>query len=718
MERNVSRVVRFGAGLVGLITLGWILTGQAAKPAPEGLPTDWTHRHVIFSQPATSEEAWRVAGDVRYWQQWHRQHVPRVVSADTEGLAVANVGQAEVVAESEMQGLWSETLGAGGTVGADNFPAKYSFSTSTANCANATTPDFAVFSTGLAGSGTQASIIAYDNLYSGCPTTTVPVPSVYWAYNTGGQILTSPVFSRSGSQVAFVQTNAGAASLVLLTWAGSTGESVGKPGTISSEPVGSYVGCTAPCFTTLALTSGTGTATNDTTSSIYYDYIGDTAWVGDASGWLHQFTPVFNGTSTKPPAEVRTSPWPFQVNPAAPKALTSPVHDPVSGNVFVEDQGGILYSVSVSNGTVVASGQVDHGVVPGGGGPILDRTAEEVYLFSSSDGSDNCAGTACSAVYQFPAKFTHATTPAEVTVGTSSATPNSLYDGSFDSEFYSSPTRTGNLYVCGDTGVNPILYRVPMTTGNFGTAESVAPLTAAADHRACSPVTDVLNRNGSGGAEERAFFSVIDNGHPTACGNAGCAMSFITTQWQAGTAYQVGQEILIFRTENDTHYINVAIGAGTSGTTAPAWSNTAGATATDGTVTWMNQGATQVTAMNAWVANHAYGKGNRIFDGANVEVVTTAGTSGGTVPTNWATTAGGTTSEGPSVPQLTWTNAGALPSSALEATGGTSGIIIDNIVSTTTLAGASELYFSTLGNEACPTTSTGCAVQASQAALK
>ena len=40
------------------------------------------------------------------------------------------------------------------------------------------------------------------------------VPSVYWAYNTGnGTILTSPVFSRDGTQVAFVkQTGRGTES--------------------------------------------------------------------------------------------------------------------------------------------------------------------------------------------------------------------------------------------------------------------------------------------------------------------------------------------------------------------------------------------------------------------------------------------------------------------------------------------------------------------------
>ncbi len=719
MEGNISRVVRLGAGLLGVVTLGWILTGQAAQPILEGVPTDWTHRHVIFSQPATAEEAARMAGDPRYWQQWYRQNVVRVLSDNVEISPEINSWNDRRRATSSIHRDWSESLGNLGTLGAGNFAAKYSFGINTANCASAITPDFVVFSTGLAGSGTQASIIAFDNLYSGC-TTPPSFPNVYWAYNTGGQILTSPVFSRDGSQIAFVQTNGTTASLVLLKWQASSGESVGHPGAILSVTPAQYPtsACVLPCMTTIALESGTGTATNDTTSSVYYDYVGDTAWVGDASGWLHQFTTVFNGA----PAEIRTAPWPVQVNAGTPVPISSPVHDTVSGNVFVTDQSGYLYSVvasGISAGTITKSAQLDFGPSTAAlvSGPILDRIAEKVYAFSSNDNSTNCAGgtAPCSGVYQFPANFTGATIPAEIPVGTSSATANPLYDGAFDNEFYSSPTRTGNLYVCGDTGVNPMLYQVTMTAGAFGISEEVAPLTPVADLDACSPVSDILNPTGSGGtaAEERVFFGVANHAHPTACTPHGCAQSFVSMPWLAKTAYQVGQYILAYRPLNHTFYVEVAIGAGTSGGGVPTWVAAAGTVTIDGSVTWFNQGAAQFTVMGAWVGGYAYGKGNRIFDGVNVEVVTVAGTSGGTEPI-WPTTLDATVVDG----GATWTNAGPLPSAALLATGGTSGIIIDNTVAPGTLAGASELYFSTLTNQKCPTTSTGCAIQASQSALQ
>jgi len=212
------------------------------------------------------------------------------------------------------------------------------------------------------------------------------------------------------------------------------------------------------------------------------------------------------------------------------------------------------------------------------------------------------------------------------------------------------------------------------------------------------------------------FFSVINNGHPTACGNAGCAMSFVTSPWQASTAYQVGQEIMVYRTQSGAFYLQTVVTAGTTAATPPAaaWP-TAGGGLVDGTVHWLGQGPSTVSALAAWAAGHAYGKGNRIIDGnGDVEIGQVAGTSGTPNPPAWATTAGATTPDG----TATWVNAGVLPSAALPATAGTSGIIIDNTVSTGTLTGASELYFSALGNEACPTTSTGCAVQASQSQLK
>ena len=710
MNGTAVRFLRLGVSLSGLMILGWVLTGQAAKPARHGvpLPTDWSHSHVIFSRPATAEQVALVSEDPRYWQQRHRREdlVSSAEAADpTPGILDA--------ASSATNGAWSENLGNNGGPGAGNYPAKFSFSSTTANCST----DYVVYSTGLIGSGTQASVVAFNNLYTtGCTGT---VPLVYWAYNTGGLILTSPVLSLDGTQVAFVQTSGsptGQAGLVLLKWKASTTESVGSPGvpTVAASAA-AYHTCVAPCMYEVFLHDGHGVAVDDRSSSPFYDYTGDIAWVGGATGWLHEITGVFKGTPTE--VTHATGVFPVQVNPGNPNTLSTPVYDHQSKNVFVGDAGGFFYAVNSATATVTTSAQLDHGAGLVAS-PILDQTNGLLYVFASSDGTTNCATVACSAVYILSTTFTGGTNGPELAVGTSVAsgnTPNPLYLGSFDSTYYNSVGGTGNLYVCGDSGLRPTLYRVPILSGAFSTsALAVAALTPAAAHVACSPVSDFSNPNALGGPAERLFFSVANNGNPTACGNKGCVMNFVDTPWQPSTAYAKGQLVLV-RRSNNTLWMDVAIVGGTTGASAPAWPNTVGAvTPGDGTVTWLNQGAPSVAPLAAWAKTHAYVVHNRIIDSnGNVEIVTVAGTSGGGAPA-WSTTAGGLT---PLDGTVTWINAGAWPNAAVPSASGAGGVIIDN---SNALTGASQVYFFTLANQLCTTSGTtgACAMQASQSTLK
>jgi hypothetical protein len=233
----------------------------------------------------------------------------------------------------------------------------------------------------------------------------------------------------------------------------------------------------------------------------------------------------------------------------------------------------------------------------------------------------------------------------------------------------------------------------------MGTVGTVTAVTTAAT--TCSPVTEVYNST-----NDFIFLSADTHGTSPTCGGSGCVYSTNITPWQRSTAYAVGQEIL------DTNFrIEVVEKAGTSGGTAPTWGTTTGGTKTDGTVTWLNQGllSTIITAP-AFALFTNYGLGAQVIDSnGNIELCTTGSfgcESFSLSLPSWATAPGATTN----TTLGTWENLGANGIPALTASGGTSGITIDNTVPAGTEAGASQIYYSTL---------TGSnVVQASQAALK
>jgi hypothetical protein len=256
-NRSISRPAEMLAVLAIALASTMQLSGQQSQPEKtKGIVWDWTHHHVVYSHPRSVSDAvqQRLANDPRYIM--HLQEVHAKAAAGTPGAAsmgespeepeaielehkVADapwaVGAREAGAPApRIRGImpalippvggtasgppssepakhrrlhkdWSETLGpsgtagaVGGTTGLGEFPATFTTATS---CS-----DFAVYNNGLAGSSTQASITAYNNLYTSCGT-----PSVYWAYNPGslgglsGTVNNSVVLSPDGTQVAFVQ---------------------------------------------------------------------------------------------------------------------------------------------------------------------------------------------------------------------------------------------------------------------------------------------------------------------------------------------------------------------------------------------------------------------------------------------------------------------------------------------------------------------------------
>ncbi|MEO8302756.1 MAG: hypothetical protein ABI724_01420 [Betaproteobacteria bacterium] len=405
------------------------------------------------------------------------------------------------------------------------------------------------------GSGTagQPTIFALNQLYSSCGSTTQAVPARYWSYTTGtGAVAkTSPVISLNGDQIAFVQSTAGAASLVLLKWSSSPSlGTVGAPTAPTSTTLAAYRACTAPCMTVIAFNGNP----DDTNSAPFYDYSNDTLWIGADNGTLHKFTNVFNGT----PAEQTTGGFPATISSG--NILSSPVYDSVSGLVFIGSArgasfGGQLHTVN-SGGTVLSSAQLATNNSTGvSDSPIVDSGAHRVYAFVGSDNTVDCPanslGYQCAAVYQFPTNVSiGGSVGTKAQVGRGSITANKpLYAGTFDNAYYTSAsaTPTGFLYVCGatvDASFEYTMWRIPITANVMGTPAIGPTLTTDTGTFAaakCSPVTQVLN-----GANEYIFVSIPVTGTETGCsgtgGAAGCIYMYNLTgiAWSAATNTTAG----------------------------------------------------------------------------------------------------------------------------------------------------------------------------------
>ena len=139
-------------------------------------------------------------------------------------------------------------------------------------------------------------------------------------------------------------------------------------------------------------------------------------------------------------------------------ALTSPVYDNVDELVFVGDASGFLYSIN-SSGTVTKSLQVavSPGIVDG---PLVDISRglslrnrvkrHQLDLVHECLRRQRVTPKACNAVIQLPIGFGTATTFNETVAGI--GTTNTLYNGSFDNQYWTSGTGTGNLYAIAGTG--------------------------------------------------------------------------------------------------------------------------------------------------------------------------------------------------------------------------------------------------------------------------
>jgi hypothetical protein len=452
------------AGITMLIfaALSIPMLGQdapSASPLSGGVVEDWSHHHLIFSNPGTEAEAlahgtysrwWKIVNDPRYaLQQAKRSSGAKTldessvhpvslfagVSEKANALRVGHLrpepGRRFPGNPDRFNGLnglstdWDEGLISTGQFQPNMYPAKFSFSTTTASC----TGDYVVTTTGVNGSGTTANIVAYNELYgtsgpsgTGCgspASPTIAVPTLLWAYNTGAAaVTTSPVISNdsTGSKVAFIQydSTTTTTSLVVVKWAATPATS-SFTGNLNSTTSVTYTSGTAPTSADVGAqisASDGDIPANDTITAVSGSTVTlATAATGTASGvtlTIHAETSALPGVPvtttnisgcTAPCMTVTT------INSTAADAVTysSPFYDYQPDDALYVGAGdGLLYKITgVFNGTSAPS--VSSITLTGStyevASPVFDSVSgcvfvgdTEGYLYSVTSGN---GGTVC-----------------------------------------------------------------------------------------------------------------------------------------------------------------------------------------------------------------------------------------------------------------------------------------------------------------------------------
>ncbi len=535
MKRIGKGHYRLALVVVAIMVFVPLVQWMHAQGRSMGLVDDWTHHHLIFSDPGTFTEAlaqgrydqwYRTVSDVRYaLQQMKRNHPAVAPRPENNSLtnSSGDTGTAEILKDREdhapggpggplepkrspepLSRDWAFSLG-GGTVPQNMYPAKFGFNI---NATPSCPLDYVAYGLNVAGTtGGQANMVALNNLYSGSGSPFCAghaSPTVYWAYNVSftaaGTVTTSPALSLDGSKIMFVESGGSTGPyLHVLVWNSADGGTVAasKAPTnklAAGEGVGSCpAGTPQPsCLVSILLNTTTETITN---SSPFYDYTNDIVYVGDDAGTLYKVTPVLRSGT----------PVVTKLTVASGTELTGPVYDGSSGFVFVGSTNGALYAITAASFSSVA-GTLQIGDTSCGGGlnnkltdpPIVDSSNGWVYEYITANPTPVTGIEQASTAGPFTTKNFVET--GEGDSGCNSGTSFPTHAPAFDNNYFFGTVTSGHIWVCGrePAGVSGAeLWEIP-TTGAKG---SIAGVTAVANatqinevrHAQCSPMTEILN---------------------------------------------------------------------------------------------------------------------------------------------------------------------------------------------------------------------------------
>jgi hypothetical protein len=479
------------------------LSAQIGEKHPlVGVPEDWTHHRIRFSSAKLREHPQLAAAEPRAAMQLYREAFLQARAA----MSPSPSAQVSSASSLSPHRDWSVALGSG-RLQPGAFPAKWQADPTVApSC----TADYVIYGLNVAGvTGGQPSIVGLNRLYSDGANPLCPglQPNFLFSYNTNtianGRILTSPVLSRDGKKVAFVETStvAGArtSSLHVLNIPTSGTQVTATP---SVAPPGGAM-----------LTVSIAAASN-TRSSPWIDYINDIIYVGLDNGRLYKITGVFTGTPT-----VAGAPWPILI--ANNQILSNPVLDINSGNLFIGTANGRVYSVNVNTAaapTFVQVGRTGGATNPAIlDSPMFDATGATIFAISSNDNVLTGA-----AVEQIDATTLSVVTRVLIGLGSSGGTSVNLYDGDFDNAYFTTPS-TGHMLVCGTGAADTTPYRYLLGFDGSGVLQPGSSVQLTTDGAArCGPITEFFNTNIAGGTD--FFFWGLSRSCP-GFGATGCVMS-------------------------------------------------------------------------------------------------------------------------------------------------------------------------------------------------
>jgi hypothetical protein len=505
--------------------------------------SDWSTRHVIYTQFGTSRALERAQDDPRARFRWqeveHRFQANRLGAAPRSDLQFRlpggfRGGRFPQRGAPDLHSDWSISLGNGSTAPAQ-FPAKYQFNTNAApDCTN----DFAVFPVNTTPSTSQPNIVGFNMLYSGTAggngacnsrpgigTVTIVTGTdntssavVYFNYSVRaitGAVATSPTLSLDGKKIAFVETAAGAAHLHVLAWKAQDGLAM-NGGTLGTGPNRQSV--TVPksitTFVTSAPVAGSGTATDlsfgstsDTNSSPYIDYSNDTAYVGNDAGVLFRFKNVFctlTACGNAAPSLDTTWGSSGSVTVCSGKLATGATQDFFTGNVYIGCSDGKIYGFT-SSGVALANSPV----AIGNGGtqghiadpPIVDSLNQFVYTFSGTGAGGNSGSAVLVQLH------TDLSSPRVALVGNGGFEPT--HAPAFNDAYFTSSTSTNWFVVAAGydaTNSNLTLYQVLFDANrNMNTGAAAASNSKIGTRLGeYTPLTEFLN-----GTTDYIFFGLL-----------------------------------------------------------------------------------------------------------------------------------------------------------------------------------------------------------------